>query len=206
MKPIANLATEWYQWEVRAAETNLTSPFVFRVVNAQGTTKEQTNEGFWSTSWFLSRDDKSNESVTLSPSTTSSLSTTSSTVPTSLPTSSPSPSSTTKEIKPEDTAASATVAETHENGLNRGTIIGLTVGLVVAGATIIVGLLYYLKKRQKKKDVLSSANVSAASYYDKSSVQMQPEYRAAHEAFTQPPELPSVPPCYELPGQKQGGR
>ncbi|KAF2623565.1 hypothetical protein BU25DRAFT_461944 [Macroventuria anomochaeta] len=47
---VTNLATEWYQWEVHAEETNLTNPFVFRIVNAQGTTEEQNGEGFWSTS------------------------------------------------------------------------------------------------------------------------------------------------------------
>ncbi|KAK8038540.1 hypothetical protein PG993_006951 [Apiospora rasikravindrae] len=41
-----NLAARWFQWEVRVQETNLTEPYVFRIVNAFGTPEEQLQHGF----------------------------------------------------------------------------------------------------------------------------------------------------------------
>lgn len=202
MSPLANSASEWYQWEVGAEESNLTNPFVFRIVNAQGTTEEQNNEGFWSTSWYLTRDDTASESVKSLSSAVSSTSTTSLTASPSSATSSRGPLSTSQETKTEATAAPTTAAETHNTGVSKDTIIGLTVGLVVAGATIIAGLVCYLRKRKGSKDALSSVPLSAALYYDKPHVQKESEYHTMHEAFAQPPELQSAPPCYELPSQK----
>ncbi|CAO2648862.1 Nn.00g098110.m01.CDS01 [Neocucurbitaria sp. VM-36] len=198
---VANFATEWYQWEVRAEETNLTNPFVFRIVNAQGTTEEQNTEGFWSTSWYLTREDNASESSAASP-TTATSSTASSSSATSSSSSSKNPISTTQGTKTEATVAPSTEADTHDKGVGKGTIIGLTVGLVVMGATIIAGLLYYLRKRQRSKDALSSAPLPAASYYDNIHVQKQPGHHTVHEVFAQPSELQSVSPCYELPSQK----
>ncbi|KAF2682382.1 hypothetical protein K458DRAFT_390873 [Lentithecium fluviatile CBS 122367] len=200
---VTNLAIEWYQWEVRTEEANLTNPFVFRVVNAQGTSEEQSSDGFWSTSWYLARDGSSSESVTLSSSAASPTTTPSSTASSSQATSSESPSSTTQGTKTEATATLSTATETHDSGVGKGAIVGLTVGLVVTGVIIIAGLLYYLRKRRRSKGALSSAPLPAASGYDdKAHIQMQPGYHPVHEAFVQPPELQGVLPCHELPGTK----
>ncbi|KAF1847159.1 uncharacterized protein K460DRAFT_352334 [Cucurbitaria berberidis CBS 394.84] len=197
-----NLAADWYQWEVRAEESNLTNPFVFRIVNAQGTTEEQNSEGFWSTSWYLTRDHSASKSVTLSSSAASSTTATSSTASSSSARSSSSPSSITQGTNPEATAAPSTAAETHNRGVSKGTIVGPIIGLVIAGATIIAGVLFYLSKRQRSKHALSSAPLPAASYYDEAHMQKQPGHDTVHEVFTQPSELQSVSPCYELPSQK----
>ncbi|KAK7976953.1 hypothetical protein PG988_004443 [Apiospora saccharicola] len=51
-----NLAARWFQWQVRVQETNLTEPYVFRILNAFGTSEEQTDSGFWSSSFYVMRD------------------------------------------------------------------------------------------------------------------------------------------------------
>ena len=199
----ANLATRWYQWEVRAEETNLTNPFVFNVVNAQGTDEELTSQGFRSTSWFLKRDGSSSESASVSSSVTSSTVTQSSTTSASRTASSESPLSTTRDTEAEVTATANQASETDDSGIGNGAIIGLTVGLVVAGAIIIVGVLYYLRKRQRRNEDLSAA-LPAPSYYDnKAHGQTQPAYQHVSEAFTQPPELDALSPVHELPGSSR---
>ncbi|KAF2278189.1 uncharacterized protein EI97DRAFT_499695 [Westerdykella ornata] len=185
---VTNLATNWYQWEVRAQETNLTNPFVFRVVNAKGTAEERTNGGFWSTSWYLTRGGDTSQSVTLSSSTVSSTTAPSSTASLSGTTTAP-------------TTGSSQTSGTHDNGFPKGAIIGLTIGLVLAAAIIVAGILYYLKQRRKRKDALSSVQVSdAAGYGDKTYSQMRYAHHPVHETFTQPSELHGEPPRHELPG------
>ncbi|KAI5868012.1 hypothetical protein GGS23DRAFT_608568 [Durotheca rogersii] len=52
----ANLATGWYQWEVEAKEADLTEPYVFRIADARGAREQTRTEGFWSTSFYITRD------------------------------------------------------------------------------------------------------------------------------------------------------
>ncbi|RYO98212.1 hypothetical protein DL766_008794 [Monosporascus sp. MC13-8B] len=80
--------TEWYMWEVKTEEANVTEPFVFRIVNAHGTDDEQLNGGFWSTSFFIRRDILVE---TVTSTSTSTLITTSSLSSTTSSTSSPLP-------------------------------------------------------------------------------------------------------------------
>ena len=207
MRPVANLATNWYQWEVRAEETNLTNPFVFRVVNAHGTTEEQNGQGFWSTSWYLSRDDSASKPVTSSSSVAPSSSTTTtmatpSAAPSLSATSSEIPLSTTQVTKTEATAAPTLVAETHDNRVGKTTVIGLTVGLVLAGAMIIGGLWCLLRRRRRAKAASFPVSLPAGSYQSKAYVQKHPEYYSVHEAYAQPSELQGAAPCYELPDKR----
>ncbi|KAJ8113980.1 hypothetical protein OPT61_g4026 [Boeremia exigua] len=211
---VTNWATEWYQWEVHAEETNLTNPFVFRIVNAQGTAEEQNGGGFWSTSWFLSRDDKAStsqlplssvvSSITVASSTTSSSpATSSSSVTSSLSaTSSQVPISTAQETSPEATVVPSAETQTHHKGLGQGIIIGLAVGLVAALVTIIAGVWYCLRKHKQKKNTSVLGSASTVIYYDKTHSPKEMGYGTTHEVFAQPPELNSAPPCYELPGTK----
>jgi len=202
MVPLANLATEWYQWDVRAEERNLTNPFVFRIVNAQGTTEEQNTEGFWSTSWYLSRDGELGDSAIPLSSAVSSTTGISSTTSLSSSISSWSPYSTVQETKTEATAAVTAAAEVHDKGIDKGTVTGLTVGLVVLSAIAIAGLLYCFRKRKERKDASSFTPTSAGSCHDKTRVQKHAEYHTMHEVFAQPSELQGISPCYELPSQK----
>ncbi|KAH8704402.1 hypothetical protein GQ44DRAFT_778091 [Phaeosphaeriaceae sp. PMI808] len=182
----------------RTKETNLTNPFVFRVVNSQGTTEEQSNGGFWSTSWYLARDENLSESVISLSSAASSSSSTATTTTTTTTTSSTASSS-------RETSSQISISKTQgipDGGFGKGTIIGLTVGLVVAGTTIIAALFYYLKKRNRSKEVPYSAPSLDVPYHDMAQAHTQPEYRPVHENFAQPSELQGGSPCQELPGTK----
>ncbi|KAK6845772.1 hypothetical protein PG995_015882 [Apiospora arundinis] len=64
MQLSTNLAEKWFQWDVKVLETNLTEPYVFRIVNAKGTSQEQSNGGFWSSSFSIVRDTVSSATPT----------------------------------------------------------------------------------------------------------------------------------------------
>lgn len=149
---LANLATEWYQWDVHTEETNLTNPFVFRIVNARGTAKEQYAGGFWSTSWYLTGDVNASESETSLSSSASSSTALPSTTSLSPTTSVEDSSSTMQGIMGiEATAISNTASGTPGGGAHKSYIIGLTAGLVIAGAITIAGLLYCLKNGERTR-------------------------------------------------------
>ncbi|KAK8026303.1 hypothetical protein PG990_004126 [Apiospora arundinis] len=64
MQLSTNLAEKWFQWDVKVLETNLTEPYVFRIVNAKGTSQEQSNGGFWSSSFSIVRDTRDHPPTT----------------------------------------------------------------------------------------------------------------------------------------------
>jgi len=202
MRLPVNLASQWYQWEVRAEETNLTNPFVFRVVNAQGTDEEQRIDGFWSTSWYIKRNSVTSESEASSSLSLSTSSVTLDPVSSSPTTSSTSPSSTTSATDTQTTVDTHGAKDTEDRGIGKNTIIGLTVGLVVAGILIIVGVVFCLRKRRKDKAASTPAPAPAVSYVDNAPAQKQSGYHAAHEVFAPPSELQGAPPLCELPGHR----
>ncbi|KAI1488944.1 hypothetical protein F5X96DRAFT_643004 [Biscogniauxia mediterranea] len=188
-----NLATDWYQWEVKTDETNLTEPFVFRIVNARGTTEEAALGGFWSTSFFILRD--APESTTTSPASSSTSVSLSSTLPPSsssngpLSTTTIAPSSTTL---PAETTQSAPV---QSSGLSPGAIAGISVAGVVGLLGILAAVFMWRRREKSKKD-----QQSARAFEPPPSVTTYETYKPwPHELHTTPPELPSAQVYYELP-------
>ncbi|KAJ8110741.1 hypothetical protein OPT61_g6492 [Boeremia exigua] len=206
---VTNLAANWYQWDVRSEAKDLSEPFVFRIVNARGTPKGRSIGGFYSTSWYLTRDDDASQSATSSPSTkfshhltVSSKATTTSASPPPTTTSIEIRllSSTSHDLPAEATVASTSEAATHVSAVDRTTIIGLIVGIVMAGAIIILGVWYPLKTRRMRKAMVSSPVLPpSVSCHGLKSLREQINPYYAPEVQVRSLELQNVAPCYELP-------
>jgi LPXTG-motif cell wall-anchored protein len=78
----------------------------------------------------------------------------------------------------------------------------MTVGLVVAGAVIVVGVVLWLRKRRRNKAVLPMAPEPAFQYPDKAYAQAQPVSYPVGDPHAHFSELQTVPPCYELPEKR----
>ncbi|KAI0600569.1 hypothetical protein F4775DRAFT_39642 [Biscogniauxia sp. FL1348] len=197
----ANLATDWYQWEVKTDETNLTEPFVFRIVNARGTAEEAALGGFWSTSFFILRD--ATESATTSPvSSSTSISLSSSPPPSSSSSSSSYGLLSTITITPSITPSSTTLptettqpAPVQTSGLSPGTIAGISVAGVVGVVGILAAACIWHRKEKSKK-----ARQQPRALEPPPPVTTYETYKPwPHELHTAPPELPSAQVYYELP-------
>ncbi|ETS76080.1 hypothetical protein PFICI_11467 [Pestalotiopsis fici W106-1] len=204
----ANLATSWYQWKVYAEETNLTEPYVFHMVNARGTTYEQTQGGFWSTSFYILRNETSSSSSSSSPSTSASISSTIasssslSSSPTTqlLPTTSLSRSSTaaieSTSISPMPTDAAPIDLETDHGGLSTGAIAGVAVaGVVVTILLALVGFCYGKRRVRRPQPVVPEPRIDT--------VEVAPAYWEYHpppqEMHGAPDAVQEQKAVYELP-------
>ncbi len=205
MRLPANLATSWYQWEVHAEETNLTRPFVFRIVNAHGTADERNSGGFYSTSWYLKRDqeEKPIKFISSTMSTLPSVSSatiTASESPLASVTSAELLSQTAQDAMLEATATPTSTTTENTNAVGGTAIIGLTVAMVVTGALIIAGVWYLLKRRRRCKHKASSpASQYVASFPKQPRAQLKPKILSVYNVSEGPSELQNVVPCYELP-------
>ncbi|KAI1170239.1 hypothetical protein F4777DRAFT_592105 [Nemania sp. FL0916] len=136
-----NLAQQWYQWQVYAEESDLTLPYVFRVVNTFGTTEDQTQGGFWSASFYISRTGPS-ASASSSKTSSSSTSTTSSTQSTSSSsTTTSSFSSSTSSIIQVPTPVTSTPPPSSSNNnasLGAGAIAGIAIGAAIGVIALVV--------------------------------------------------------------------
>lgn len=163
----ANLATSWYQRQVFAEETNLTEPYVFHMVNARGTTFEQTQQGFWSTSFYILRDEAvSSSSSSSSTSTFSSTLTSSPAVElgsTTIPF-----TSATATVEPTSTSATPTnpapvSTQTSHGGLSTGAIAGIAVaGVVVAVLLGLAGFCYGRRKARRAQPAVLEPTIETA--------------------------------------------
>lgn len=200
----ANLATNWYQWDVHAEEANLTNPFVFRIVNAQGDLRERNTGGFYSTSWYIVQDNDASQSATSSSSAPTATGTS---IEIALPptTGSESVPSTAQGTLTEPTAPSSLTTGANTSGVGKVAIIGLTVGIVVVGAISIAVMWYLLRRRRRRKNrsgALSPVPLPDVPRHEQVAVQKQPQYQSVQEVYTQPSELQGLHSCYELPDKR----
>ncbi|KAF7540155.1 hypothetical protein G7054_g1618 [Neopestalotiopsis clavispora] len=198
---IANLATSWYQWEVFAEETNLTEPYVFHMVNARGTNYEQTQQGFWSTSFYILRDETSSSS-TSSSSTSTSSSTLLSSSSTGLPTTTSLSTSTTATIDSTSTSAASTdpaaaATQVSHAGLSTGAIAGIAVaGVIVAILLGVGGFCYGRRKVRGAKPTVPEPTTQTAepapaywSYHAPQEYHHSQEYNPSREYHPPPQEM-----------------
>ncbi|KAI1774450.1 hypothetical protein F4818DRAFT_82857 [Hypoxylon cercidicola] len=188
-----NQATEWYQWEVMSEETNLTEPFVFRIVNARGTSEEKLNGGFWSTSFYIVRNAVASTTSSLLPSSTlsessSTASTTTSSTTTSSPTSTPSQGPLLVDV--------AQAPQDDNKGLSSGAIAGIVVATVVGVAALAVAYMLYRKRRARR-------SLAVPGTAPKPPLPSGMGYPMTQEIYTSPPELPSAPIFHELPNNNR---
>lgn len=210
----ANQALPWYQWRVSAEESNLTEPFVFRVVNGQGSNEEVALGGFWSASFYIWRADAVKSGV----------SSTSSTAATSLFTSSmfstmasptlasreqaPTNSTTTVEPLGTESGASQTPMYAPPESISRQAVTGLAVGLSVTFFVIIAALVYlYFRRRHYKLQGPEAAgpNEHAAPVME----EMSKDGRLRlgfHEVYVSPTELEGSKILFELSATKNSPR
>ncbi|KAK7981276.1 hypothetical protein PG989_013733 [Apiospora arundinis] len=146
MQLSTNLAEKWFQWDVKVLETNLTEPYVFRIVNAKGTSQEQSTGGFWSSSFSIARDTVSSAAPSATPSATSS-----GTIP-----------PTTSNASLSEATPSETPAVEPSSSLGSGAIAGIAVG-AVAGVALLVFLAFWFGKRRRSKSE-QQQYVAAPSY------------------------------------------
>lgn len=148
-----NLAMEWLLWEVGTEETNLTDPFVFRIVDAGGTEDEQLDGGFWSSSFFIIRDATSD--TTVSPTPTVSAITPIQSSPSST---SPPPTRSSTESTPSSTnlsspsSATTQAIESGGSGLSSGAIAGISIGIAIAVVALAAIGFWYGRRRRGARD------------------------------------------------------
>ncbi|ORY11046.1 hypothetical protein BCR34DRAFT_565880 [Clohesyomyces aquaticus] len=163
-REIANLAVNWYQWEVSTTEGSLTNPFVFRDVNAVGSDEEAKGGGFWSTSYFIMRNQicsSSRPSVSPSsapPKFVSTVSSVSSTV--SLTSTKPFTESTESAILSSLTLTSSLPSPSQNTldaptsqirgGVSKGAVTGLAVALSLSAIIILAGIIFYIRRHKRK--------------------------------------------------------
>ncbi|KAI1504926.1 hypothetical protein F5X99DRAFT_405563 [Biscogniauxia marginata] len=139
-----NLATGWYQWEVKTADTDLTDPFVFRIVNAFDTEEEMLGGGFWSTSFFILRDASSSTTTS-----SVSYSTSSSSEPLATLTTNPSVT-----FLPTEATQPPPFKDV---GLSPGTMAGISVASVVAAVVVLAAA--YIWHRKRKASTLHQSTI-----------------------------------------------
>ncbi|KAK8108327.1 uncharacterized protein PG998_010340 [Apiospora kogelbergensis] len=136
MQLSTNLAEKWFQWDIKVQETNLTEPYVFRIVNARGTAQEKSGGGFWSSSFFIVRD--------AVPSSTPSATNTPSSTP------SPPPVISANEIPLSESTPSASPEVEASSSLAPGAIAGIVVG-ALAGAALLGFFAFWFGRRKRSK-------------------------------------------------------
>ncbi|KAK6067255.1 hypothetical protein SCUP515_10227 [Seiridium cupressi] len=196
----ANLATNWYQWQVLAEETNLTEPYVFHMVNARGTTYEQTQQGFWSTSFYILRDETVS-SGSSSSSTSTSSSTLSSSSTADLASGTIFSTTATATIDSTSTSAASTdlapaATQVNHDGLSTGGISGIAAaGVVVAILLGFAGLCYGRQKVHRVQPAVVEPTIQmvepAPAYWE---YQAPPQEINGHPVTAQEQK-----PVYELP-------
>ncbi|RYP90032.1 hypothetical protein DL770_003877 [Monosporascus sp. CRB-9-2] len=196
--------TEWYFWEVRTEEANVTEPFVFRIVNAHGTNDEQLNGGFWSTSFFIRRDTPAD---TVTSASTSISSTSNSATPTHTASSvdfsssltASSPTSTTSSTSSSLPPGAEEFVQGADSSLSPGAIAAVVVGAVLGAAIVAaVGFWYGRRKIRNVRPPAGPAELTAPP-------SLPPQWKSPEppappvELYTRPPELHGDRVYYEMP-------
>ncbi|RYP16927.1 hypothetical protein DL765_004851 [Monosporascus sp. GIB2] len=196
--------TEWYMWEVKTEEANVTEPFVFRIVNAHGTDDEQLNGGFWSTSFFIRRDTPAETVTSTSTSISSAFNsatptrTASSVDFSSSVTTSSLSSITSSTSSPLPPGALESIQEAG-NSLSPGTIAAIAIGAVLGAAIVAaVGFWYGRRKIRNVPPPAGPAELTAPP-------PLPPQWKSPEplappaELYARPPELYGDRVYYEMP-------
>lgn len=205
----ANQALPWFQWQVSTDERNLTEPFVFRVVNGQGSNEEVALGGFWSASFYIWRVDGARSGVA----------STSSAAATSFITSSmfsimASPTLASREQAPTNSTmmgeAVATESEASQTPMyapaesrSRRTVTGLAVGFSVTFFVITVALVYLYSRRRHYKVRVSEAPESNGHAPP---IAEEKTRDVVQEVYVSPTELEGSKILFELPAWKNSPR
>ncbi|KAL2002729.1 hypothetical protein VTN02DRAFT_6112 [Thermoascus thermophilus] len=168
---VINTAATWYEWQIAVSPQfmNRSMPFVFRVVNAQGTNEEQMDGGFLSAGFFIPWNQAS---VGLSTSSSSSSSSSSTITQTTLSSAqAPTPKPTTADSSSTSPAAAATAAaatstaaegtRTSHNSLGLGLGVGLGVPLVIALAAV-----FYFLRGSRGKAAAAAATAGSTAFVE----------------------------------------
>ncbi len=138
-----NYFKQWYYWQVNGGN-DLSKPFLFRVVNANGTELAQATGGFQSEQFWISPTSSGSSATPV----TSSLSSTSLSSATPPPTA---VNGVTPSNKASFTAKSKSTGKTG-SGLSVGAEVGIGVGIGVGvTALLLVGAFFLWRRHQKKK-------------------------------------------------------
>ncbi|KAI3317843.1 hypothetical protein HD806DRAFT_358758 [Xylariaceae sp. AK1471] len=189
-----NLGIKWFQWQVHAEETNLTLPYVFRIVNARGTDYEQTQEGFWSTSFYITRDSSSASTTSMMSSTLSTSSSSSSVAPsfTSL---------TTTSTQTPTASNNPPVNSSSNEGLSSGAIAGIAVGASLGAIALAVVAFWF----GRRKTGSGSQRVEPGAAFTPSEHPKSPDPRdirtsaAPFQYHNSVPEVQAVRTYHEMP-------
>ncbi|KAL2222919.1 hypothetical protein M432DRAFT_27627 [Thermoascus aurantiacus ATCC 26904] len=175
---VINTAATWYEWQISIPPrfANRSIPFVFRIVNAQGTTQDQLAGGFLSAGFYVPAKDQPSVSTSSTRSSTSSRSrtTTRITISSALSTISKPTTAAATTSSPPAAAATSTVA-TEAGGITNETRlrVGLGVGLGVPLFLALAAILYFLRRSRSKKAAAAAETCpppsSTAAFVDKDS-------------------------------------
>jgi hypothetical protein len=181
---------------VSANEDNLTEPYVFRGVDAGGTNNEVKIGGFWSASYYITRFGAGTSKVASS---FASSSTSSSLV-------SLTPSRTRDVIATTQSQVLASEEASHApvqspvapgtGGLEKKTVVGVAVGVIVAVLLVFGGLAYAWYRWQWPKVVKKTAVVAPAQ---QEHIKDNGLTLVAHEVYVSPAEMEGSKTVFELP-------
>ncbi|KAB8261491.1 hypothetical protein BDV32DRAFT_158224 [Aspergillus pseudonomiae] len=158
-----NTASTWHEWRVGYPTRDDSKPFVFRLVNAQGSSEDQAVGGIWSARFWIGWNQEASSSSTLTP------------TPTSTPTPSPTEfgavttrpytnTSATPSASPSNTPESNSELSSHDKAL----AIGIGVGLGVPFCGAVIGALVFLQRRRNRRPSIEHGEPCAAPDSEKS--------------------------------------
>ncbi|OGM47131.1 hypothetical protein ABOM_003888 [Aspergillus bombycis] len=142
-----NTASTWHEWRVGYPTRDDSKPFVFRLVNAQGSSEDQAVGGIWSARFWIGWNQDAPSSSTLTPTLTPTPTPTPITTPTeSAAITSGSHTSATPSGTPSNAAESNSERSSHDKAL----AIGISVGLGVPFCGAAIGALLFLQRRMNR--------------------------------------------------------
>ncbi|OJJ33445.1 hypothetical protein ASPWEDRAFT_30521 [Aspergillus wentii DTO 134E9] len=158
-----NTGTNWYEWKVDYNTNNHSMPFSFRVVDTQGTSKEQAQGGFVSGQFYVSFNSASSTATTTSTSSATNTGTS-----TREPTTSPTTT--------DSTRSASSGRSSHGTTLGLGLGVGLGVAACIAGA---VAFFFFHRKNSPSSSQFSSVPNKEPS---EQPTEQQPIYEAGGQS------------------------
>lgn len=160
-----NTASTWYDWTVNYPDaTNHSIPFVFRIVNAQGSREAQQGGGFLSGQFYINFGSDPRASITMSP--TSTLASTTGS------------SSMSWTILPSNTSEGEHSQKEDDKSPNKNLALGLGIGLGVPFCLTAGAVFFLIRQRAKQSPFISrgyKGQPSNISHPDKSFEPFGPE-------------------------------
>ncbi|KAK2786131.1 hypothetical protein FQN53_006892 [Emmonsiellopsis sp. PD_33] len=164
-----NTASTWHEWTVTSDVTNHSTPFVFRIVNAQGSSGNQMGGGFLSGQFYIDFKDDS-------PTTTTSSMTTTTTTTSSTQSSTGDP--TQSNIPPATAIPSSAHTEQSspkEAGGPNNSIVALGVGIGLGVPfCVAVGAAVFFARRRNKQTPLPPPAPDYTTPYWKAELEQKP--------------------------------